>query len=670
MRGTRFGRPTALGVDKLLPLLAWLLAPLLGLTLGGCADQPAAIWAEPSLIRPDGPAGLAPGATASVSGLTITLRPRTDPTPGLAVYLDLRGPLVGSLRTFALAGRDNPGAEPAAIRYLSARDGQGVVDAELDAVRGRITLARAPAGDRLHIAYLAEGSGDGSGLTLRVSSSTVSGIGYGFLALPEVDTQLAVRLRWQLDAVEALQAASSFGLGTDVVGVARPSELAHSLFVAGHLLIRESSSGDRLIALGEPSWDPERTLAFCDAALGAARRLFEPTDTRPFTFVFVAEPGRGSRLDGAAAHHSFMVWLDRERQLDARVRILLTHEIVHRWIGSELRFVKPDGSDAKWFSEGLAVHYARTLLLRERLIEPEEFLDDVRRDISAQALGSLVPRALRRSQSAIALPHPHASKDYQRGSLYAARLNAELGEAGKGDLDPVVLSLLDAAQALGTPLPESSWEDAMVEALGPVAGEEFERLMVGAGEPIEVPDGAFGPCFYRAAAREAVYELGFDRGSLDASPALLRGVRHGSQADRAGLRDGLRVVSGASSIRAGDPSHPIRLVVSDDDGAHLVSYLPQRWQEQGSWQLSDSDSCRAGTADTDRDAAEPSEAEPPQAAPGSGAQATPSPAGAALRPAANSPAPKLGRHGRARRHSATHHAGSPGWTVAGPLPGG
>ena len=660
MRGSRFGRPTELGVAKLLLLLAWLLAPVLALALSGCADEPAAIWAEPSLIRPDGPAGLRPEATASLSGLTITLRPRTDPTAGLAVYLDLHGPIVGSLRTFALAGRGNPGAEPATIRYLSARDGRGVVDAELDATRGRITLGRAPLGDRLHVGYLAEGSGDGSGLTLRVSSSTVSGIGYGFLALPEVDAKLAVRLRWQLDAVEALQAASSFGLGTDVVGVARPQELAHSLFLAGHMLVRESGAGDRLIALGEPSWDAERTLAFCDAALGAARRMFEPTDTRPFTFVFVAEPGRGNRLDGAAAHHSFMVWLDRERQLDARVRILLTHEIVHRWIGSELRFVKPDGSDAKWFSEGLAVHYARTLLLRERLIEPEDFLDDVRRDISAQTLGSLVPRALRQNQSAIALPHHHASSDYQRGSLYAARLNAELGEAGKGDIDPVVLSLLDAAQALGTPLPESSWEDAVVEALGPVAGEEFQRFVADAAEPIQVPDGAFGPCFYRVPTRQAVYELGFDRASLDASPALLRGVRHGSQAAGAGLRDGQRVVSGASSIHADDPLHPVRLVISDEDGAHLVSYLPRRWQEQGSWQLSDSASCRTATADGERGAAEPSEAEEPHAAPGPAALATPPPGSAPPRLGPSSASPKLGRHGHAHRRAGSRAHQLPG----------
>jgi hypothetical protein len=591
MRGPGIGRPNGRGVEKLLTLPVALLASLFVLLSVGCTGEPSAIWAEPSLITPDGPAGLPPGATAGLSGLTITLRPRVDPTAGVAVYLDLRGPLVEAVRSFALARHDTAGVEPAPLRYLGARDARGVLDAELDAARGRITFGRPVVGDRLHVSYLAESVGDGSGLGLRVSASVVSGIGYGFLALPELDTKLAVRLRWQLDAIEPLQAASSFGLGTEVLGVARPQELAHSLFIAGRMQVRESSSGGRLVALGEPSWDVDRTLEFCDAALAAARRMFEPNDARPFTFVFLAEPGLGNKLDGAAAHRSFMVWLDRERQLDARVRLLLAHEIVHRWIGSELRFAKADGADARWFSEGLAVHYARTLLLREGLLGPEEFLDDVRRDLSAQALSSLLPKALRQGQSAIALPHHHASGDYHRGALYAARLAAQLGAAGKEDLDHLLLSLLDVAQVLGTALPESSWEDAVVEALGPEAGEEFQRLVVAGAGPIEVPDDAFGPCFYRVTARRAVYELGFDAASLAATPAVVDRVRPGSQAERAGLRQGQRVLSGAGAIRAGDTTHPVRLVVADGPVARVVSYLPRRWQGPGSWELAETPAC-------------------------------------------------------------------------------
>lgn len=430
---------------------------------------------------------------AEVSGqpeLTVTLRPRVDPSPGVAVYLDLRGTAVQKLRVLRTAPEGTAAGVPSTIRWLSVRDAAGPIDYEQNAPAGRYTLDRAPMGHRLHVSYLAESGGSPGRLGLTVSDTAVSGAGYSFLALPELSGELEVRLRWALDAIHAPEGASSFGVGPEVAAHASISALHHAYFVAGALTVVQSEQGDRLVVTSPPAFDPRAALDFCARALGAARDRFEPEDDEPQTFVLVPEPGLGSRNDGAAMHHSFVVWFDAARPLDDRLKLLIAHEMVHRWIGGTLRFVTPDGREALWFSEGFTVHFARHMLLRAGLIDSRQYTRDLLRDYQAQLATELAEDGHARRRYAALLQAAaqfHPTPAYSRGALYAARLQSELEVAGFEGVEDLVVPLMERVRGSRLPLPVSVWREAVEDALGAAAGSELERTVLWESEPVPLP---------------------------------------------------------------------------------------------------------------------------------------------------------------------------------------
>jgi predicted metalloprotease with PDZ domain len=541
-----------------------------------------------------GPDGYEPGR-ASLPTLTITLRPRTAPTAGIAVIYELSGSVVRGVRSLGMAPSTASTLGPDAVRFLLVRDAKGVIDVDPHPEAGRFHLERPVRGDTLRVSYLAESAAVPGRLDLSVQPDELSAVGYAFLALPEIDRRLAVRLSWKLDAVDTPMAATSFGTGPDVVTVATALELAHSFYLAGSIQEVPGERGERLLALGTPAFDLEEALAFCSATLAGARAQFEPTDGRPFSFVLVPRRGLGTHYDGASLHNGFAIWFDAARPFDTRLRLLAAHEIVHRWIGGALRFTTEEKTDAKWFSEGFTVHYARTVLLRAGLLSPQEFLDDLGRDLGAQANAFHQRVEITERKREEKVLH-HAAPEYYRGALYAARLDGLLREANGGGLEELLAGLFERASTEGPALPLAAWRQALTDALGPTADVEFDRMVVLADALIDLPTRALGPCFERVPIEQPVYELGFDEASLAADPREVRGVIAGSAAERAGLRNGQRILAGAETVRKGSFRRFIRLVVTDDQGPRLVRYRPVRMEQLGVWRPSGHRSCAPAEA--------------------------------------------------------------------------
>ena len=139
---------------------------------------------------------------------------------------------------------------------------------------------------------------------------------------------------------------------------------------------------------------------------------------------------------------------------------------------------------------------------------------------------------------------------------------------------------VEARKTPGAPLPVEAFRAVVVAEVGP----DKERALweaLASKEPLELPDGAFGPCFHRAIEARTTLELGFDAASLGASPQIIRGTVPGSAAARAGVRDGALVLK--SSVRAGQEiaaSTTVKLVLSDARGKKNVSYRPAATQKK------------------------------------------------------------------------------------------
>ena len=68
------------------------------------------------------------------------------------------------------------------------------------------------------------------------------------------------------------------------------------------------------------------------------------------------------------------------------------------------------------------------------------------------------------------------------------------------------------------------------------------------------------------------FELGFDREAL-VSQHIVSGVKAGSAAFQAGLRDGQQVTG--TSVYSNDVSKPVKLTVRTDDGRKTIEYYPR-----------------------------------------------------------------------------------------------
>ena len=533
--------------------------------------------------------------------------PVDPPFPGLALDLTpepARGDLTVEMRLSA--DRASAVTELAAARTWAdtrgadsigdprARDDDGEIQLSLRPDDGGpdrvVSLGRAPRGDLL-VRYRARPGA--SRFAVHVTADRMSGVGHAFLLLPRFSDAVPARVRFHLGKLErGAEAASSFGFGAEVVTTATSEELAHAAYVAGKLWL-ETPARDApaletqksLVVLGAPPMDTRTAYTFSMAALGAVDRLFlgEPREPiaapEPFSVLLVAEPGLGRAHDGAYLTRSLGLWFDAGRGLDPALQLVIAHELVHRFLGGTVRLVEPDGRDAAWFTEGFTVHFARRVLLEGGFVRPADLLVDVRR-----TLGDPVPGEDR------------APPDYRRGAVWAAYFDAAVRHASGGlrPLDEVARALVTRARVEGRArLPVSALREALEHELGPAGAADFDALEARPDAPVDLPEGAFGPCFKRLGRETTTFELGFDRRSLRGNPAMLQGLVEGSAAERAGVREGALVLSSKvpepeAALRRGAE---VELLLAHGRAGKRVRYRPVVKKQTATWEVAP---CRVG----------------------------------------------------------------------------
>jgi len=480
--------------------------------------------------------------------------------------------------SIARAWADTRAAE--GLAGLRARDGEGELHLQPRADDGGpddvYALSRAPRGGDLVVRYRARANQGASRFALRVAPDRMSGVGHAFLLLPRLEAPLAARVRIHAGALaQGADAASSFGFGSEVVTTAASEDLAHAVYVAG-LLWREEEHGRELIVVGNPPFDTRKALDHAVAESAAVDRFFggDVRAADPFAFVLVPQPGLGRAREGAYLSRSVGVWFDARQPLDAELDLVLTHELVHRWIGGTVRLLGRGGREATWFSEGFTVHVARHVLLDAGLLAPADFIADVNRTVGEGVAGE-----------------ERLPAEYRRGALHAAWLDSALrkGSGGRRSLDDVIRALVTAARAAGSgSLPVTALRAALVREIGAEGSAAVDRLEAG-DDPPALPDDAFGPCARRRVRELRGYELGFDRRSLAGTPALVRGLVKGSAADRAGLREGALVLTSkvpaeADALRDGGAPREVELWLAD---GKRVRYQPVGTRRETTWEVVD-----------------------------------------------------------------------------------
>lgn len=82
----------------------------------------------------------------------------------------------------------------------------------------------------------------------------------------------------------------------------------------------------------------------------------------------------GTNFAGTAHKNAFRAYYPKKCPLSPAIKQLISHELVHTWIGKKIRVGKKRaGVDGKWFTEGFADYYGRILALKAGVISPQEY---------------------------------------------------------------------------------------------------------------------------------------------------------------------------------------------------------------------------------------------------------------------------------------------------------
>jgi predicted metalloprotease with PDZ domain len=511
-------------------------------------------------------------AAQSLDAVTVSIRiPITEVPAGAPL---LRMPLVTSnVKTSAdsladlrahdaegaltLSYQDDPSGPKPYRRWVATRP-----------VRGPIEVSyRAP------ITNISNPLGAAPPLELRSEGPVFSGVSASFLILPDHDKPYRLKLDWKLAALgpKAL-GVSTLGVGDAVAASAAPSQAWESVFVMGGQLHHEpdvpSPNGFFSAWQGKPPFDPRSLMKWTHQLYEHYLKFFK-TPNATYTVYLRRNPINAG--GGVALPNSFVGTFDQHTDVD-RFKLTLAHEMAHTFIGG---LDAANGLADSWFGEGLAVYYARVLAYRAGKISRADYLVDLNSTAARYYTNILnttpnaeIPARFWPDTRVRVLP-------YDRGALYFAQLNDEIAIAsgGKRSLDDVLMAFL-GRRLEGKALTQEAWLDTVVKEVGDKGRRQFEAMM--RGEPITLRSQAFGPCFRSAEVPLRRYELGFTPDVLIEPRRIVRGLKPGSAADKAGIRNGDEILKPVPQDQVqAEQRATLTFVISRGGQVREVTYLPR-----------------------------------------------------------------------------------------------
>lgn len=404
--------------------------------------------------------------------------------------------------------------------------------------------------------------------------------------------QPMVRPNWFYSVGEALFATPDEVDDTPVTFAwagALPGFALASTLEAGHLTLKDVSDSVsmggrdvRILRAGQTRLAIRGRYPFTDeAALDAARKLlvgeraFWGDPDTPFLVAIAPETTpspSSSSMTGDGRQHGFSLAMTENVTL-TMVLPVLAHEEFHTWNAGQLGGPLPDPQEARgyWFSEGFTDFYAWRLALRAGVFSPQDFANQV--NATLLAYDSSPVRTAPNARIAADFWHDADVRrlPYQRGALLAAVWDAQLRarSGGRDNLDAILLDQRRRAKRPGhDPAPLLFVEVAAAHGLD-VRWDLAAH--VEKGDPIRLPEDTFGPCGKVITETQPTYDLGFDIHAT-AESHVIHGVRPGSAAYAAGLRDGMALVSSHHTQSAADDA--VVTIRQPDGTTRAIRYKP------------------------------------------------------------------------------------------------
>jgi hypothetical protein len=471
---------------------------------------------------------------------------------------------------------------------LTATDDQGPVPLQVRddpeaLVYARHWLAGRPVKGDLVVSYRAPidntppRRGSGPPYQLRTEGAGFSAVGNTFLLTPPDDRDYQVSIAWDLSGMDAgATATSSWGEGDAVLPGSGPADrLWSGVFMAGPMKrypADPQNNGFSAAWLGEPPFDPAPLMAWTERLHTWMSAFFQETEEPPYRVFLRFNPINAG--GGAALTNSFLTTYGQATTAES-IKGTLAHEMIHTWTSL---------GPGQWYSEGNAVFYQARLPWRAGLISTEDYLQDINDTARRYYTNALNDTPDDQIAARFWEDTRVRTLPYDRGGLYFAVLNDRIrkASAGQRSVDDLILAMI-ARRRAGLPVSEADWQDLVVAELGE-AGAQLTAEMLAGGLMLPESD-AFSPCFARITRPFRRFELGFEPRSLVGHVKTISGLMPGSEAQKAGLRNG-DVVTYAVAMDSvqGDPERTLTLQVTRDGETFPITYLPRgEWVEAYQW---------------------------------------------------------------------------------------
>jgi predicted metalloprotease with PDZ domain len=393
-------------------------------------------------------------------------------------------------------------------------------------------------------------------------------------------------------------APEGFGFASDLEHMAGPGrkatrpgtvdDIVESIVVGGRdLRVVERRIGGRplrVAMIGRFGFG-ERAFADQVADIVKAERGFWGEGGLPFLVTLAPTTGAPGELSygGTGRTDAFALWVDATNTPLSDLRWLLAHEYFHAWnphaIGGMIE--GPQESSEYWFSEGFTDYYAWKIMLASGQFTPADFAgrwNEMLRAYAASpvraAPNSLVVSDFWKSLEVEKLP-------YQRGAILAAILDQRARERGSS-LDAVMREMLRRATAAATgaaggPGPKRHADELFPAVYRDVVGVDPSDLVARhmiEGAPLDLPADVFGRCFQVKAMQAPAFDRGWDPEATRKAGQVVTGLRDGTPAYAAGLRNGMRIVEFVAG-ESGNAAVPYLMKVKPAAGPEqFVRFIP------------------------------------------------------------------------------------------------
>ncbi|MCK6476546.1 MAG: hypothetical protein L6Q35_06920 [Phycisphaerales bacterium] len=340
------------------------------------------------------------------------------------------------------------------------------------------------------------------------------------------------------------------------------------LFIAGRLAYEETTiKGNRvgLVISGDEWGFTPAQFAELTFRIIKTERDFFGDHSDPWYLVSVTPEGRvenGSfSLGGTALTNCFALYCNAGISLDEKnghveqIRHVLAHEYFHTWNGVKFRVEGPEGSNY-WFSEGFTEWFTRRMLRLAGLWDDGAVLRNLNESITGYDSNARKNAANDQVTSGFWKDPDLSQLPYRRGDLVALCLDEEIRRVSGGNrsLDDAFRDLVTRARGENR-MPDRA---ALMRVFEKETSPEFvARLRAciddGADPPLPQNLSEFGATLGTSAMQS--FDPGFDVTASGEQKRIV-GIKAGSGAERAGLRDGMPLRR--ANIGGGDPGTPPR----------------------------------------------------------------------------------------------------------------